>query len=287
MLGCTYNYTVQPPAELSCNPIGGPIYLQCVTAPDDTTFKWYYNNSLTVTVITSSGNGYIVGTIIGSLLLFTISNNTVGSYWCQGTAGNGQQLRNSSISYVHMNYNESLLCNIQYSNTSQRTGIECADIINTTDTTLSTTTQTSSTSTVDNNMLSTVDNNMLTTVDNNMLSTVYSSTIVTESYSSVTESYSTTSVTESSTMTSTSYITSTTPNPTPSTTTAPTVTDSLTLIIALSAVCALLIAIIACVIIIAIVILCMLTSKKRKANISSYKGELFLVCQSVYFGVAN
>ena len=248
MLGCTYNYTIQPPAELSCK---GPIFLYCATTPDDTTFKWYYNNSLTVTVITSSGNGY---TIIGSLLLFTISNNTVGSYWCQGTAGNGQQLRNSSISYVQ--YNESLSC---YNSYSQRTVIECADIINTTDTIPSTITQSITTS-------STI------TVDNGMdLSTVYSST----------------SAMESSTMTSTSYITSTTPNPTPSTTTAPTVTDSLTLIIALSAVCALLIAIIACVIIIAIVILCMLTSKQRKANISSYKGELFLMCQSVYFGVAN
>ena len=249
MLGCTYNYTIQPPAELSCNPIGGPIYLQCATTPDDTTFEWYYNNSLTVTVITSSGNGYIVIRDFGSWLRFTISNNTVGSYWCQGTAdnGNGQQLRNSSISYVH--YNESLLCTSQYSHASQRTVIECADILNTTDTILSTTTQTSSTS----------------TVDNSMRSIIYSSTSVT-----------------ASTMTSTSYITSTTPNPTPSTTTAPTVTDSLTLIIALSAVCALLIAIIACVIIIAIVILCMLTSKQRKANISSYKGELFLMCILVW-----
>ena len=275
MLGCTYNYTIQPPAELICDPIGGPIYLQCATAPHDTTFKWYYNNSLTVTVITSSGNGYTVIRNFGSRLRFTISNNTVGSYWCQGTAdnGNGQQLRNSSISYVH--YNESLLCTSQYSDTSQRTVIECADILNTTDTILSTTTQSITTSSA-------------STVDNDMHSTIYSSTSVTESYSttSVTESYSTTSVTEFSIMTSTSYITSTTPNPTPSTTTAPTVTDSLTLIIALSAVCALL-AIIACVIIIAIVILCMLTSKQRKANISSYKGELFLVCQSVYFGVAN
>ena len=259
MLGCTYNYTIQPPAELSCNPIGGPIYLLCDTDPDDATFKWYYNNSLTVTVITSSGNGYSVDSTYGSQLRFTISNNTVGSYWCQGTAdnGKGQQLRNSSISDVHMNYNESSLCTSTYSGTSQRTVIECADIINTTDTILSTTTQSITTSST-------------STVDNDMLSTIYSST----------------TVTESSTMTSTSYITSTTPNPTPLTTTAPTVTDSLTLIIALSAVCALL-AIIACVIIIAIVILCMLTSKQRKANISSYKGELFLVCQSVYFGVAN
>ena len=109
--------------------------LFCSTSPSGS-FNWYHTldpaqAGISGDLIINDGNPYTLDSIFGSnsLLTFTVSNNTIGFYWCVITSYTPIPLRPSTITPICMNYNNSLSeCPQSFSlNDQHRTISECAD----------------------------------------------------------------------------------------------------------------------------------------------------------------
>lgn len=92
---CLYNYTIQPPTSYPCNPHTGLyIELPCVIDSDSTyTTDWYYTTDPTLAgraginlTLGGVSDAYMLITPVHSMqpqLLFIVSSETVGYYWCK------------------------------------------------------------------------------------------------------------------------------------------------------------------------------------------------------------
>ena len=130
-----FNFTFQPPQVLNCNPTGQVVGLYCSTSPSGS-FNWYHTldpaqAGISGGLIVSDGNPYTLDSTLGpnSLLSFTVSNDTIGFYWCVISRSTPIPLRPSTITPVCMNYNNSLSdCPQSFPLINQHRSIsECAD----------------------------------------------------------------------------------------------------------------------------------------------------------------
>ena len=88
--------------------------LYCFTSPSGS-FNWYHTLNpvqagISGDLIVGDGNPYTLHSILGSnsLLSFTVSNDTIGFYWCVIASYTPIPLRSSTITPICMNYNNSL-----------------------------------------------------------------------------------------------------------------------------------------------------------------------------------
>ena len=117
---CAVNYTAQPPTEFDCNPTGQRILLRCVVTPLNTSVSWYHTSDpikagLQGDELMDDVDGYSVmdnsfGAGRREDLGFTISNLTIGFYWCGITGGD---YRSSTITPISTQFNSTLpMCDI-------------------------------------------------------------------------------------------------------------------------------------------------------------------------------
>ena len=149
-LGCPggVRYTVQPPTELNCNPLGIFLQLFCLVDQDNghSNVTWYWSRcvhdaGINGTAIepgdTSDAYGVLqrppaspFSNITLSFVIFQATNATLGYYWCEiDSAEYSFPLRSSVITPVLQPTNASLpACVISYliGNHNSRSGPECA-----------------------------------------------------------------------------------------------------------------------------------------------------------------
>ena len=115
--GCKYNWTIQPPTDLKCNPLYTNITLSCGVEPminDQTSITWFWieiDINCTETMIQDSEN-YTIQTNGSNLssLSFLVTPNRMGYYWCQvNSTTESNTTVNSSISNI-LNVSNSYPC---------------------------------------------------------------------------------------------------------------------------------------------------------------------------------
>ena len=100
--GCKYNWTIQPPTDLNCNPLYTNITLSCGVEPmisNQTFITWFWiDKNCTEAMIQPSENYTIQPNDSNSSLSFFVTPNRMGYYWCQVQVDNTTV--NSSISSI-------------------------------------------------------------------------------------------------------------------------------------------------------------------------------------------
>ena len=135
-LDCTYQYGIQPPSMLGCDPLGTNITLQCAILPaaDTVTFYWTQNiceagvSGTAILPGDTSGN-YQVDASLGPsfrVISFTVSESTLGYYWCEISTAVNAPLRPSTITPICQPMSNLKKCNGLYI-LHHRTRPECAE----------------------------------------------------------------------------------------------------------------------------------------------------------------
>ena len=142
---CSYNYTNQPPTSYPCNPYGVRIQLPCTLNPDAAEtygIDWYHTTdpasaaSYTGTMLDISGeysgfDGFHSNTL---QLSFTVSNKTVGFYWCKVRASDARPSTIASICDADFYDNTSDVCELDdlrytYSHRGAECGVEGSPVV--------------------------------------------------------------------------------------------------------------------------------------------------------------
>ena len=136
-IDCTYKYGIQPPTMLDCDPLGTNITLQCAIQPaeDTVTFYWTRNvseagvNGTAILPGDTSDNYQVTTYIINNRQIsFTVSESTLGYYWCEISNAVNVSLRPSTITPVCPPMSSSQRCDQSQilSDLHHRT-LECAE----------------------------------------------------------------------------------------------------------------------------------------------------------------
>ena len=105
-------YTVQPPTELKCNPVGTFLFLRCATVRGNVTWYWsqcVHDADVNGTAILPGDNSdaYVVSNFseTTAVISFLVTNSTLGYYWCEIS---NSSLRPSIVTPVFYPTNASL-----------------------------------------------------------------------------------------------------------------------------------------------------------------------------------
>ena len=105
-----YRFTTQPPSQLNCDPVERFISLQCVSGSISDCVTWYWSQSVcdagingTAILPGDTSDAYEVSTL-GSAsnrqISFTVTQSTLGYYWCEISNALNVSLRSSTITPV-------------------------------------------------------------------------------------------------------------------------------------------------------------------------------------------
>ena len=137
-IDCTYRYDTLPPTMLDCDPLGTVITLECATDYGNVTFYWTQDVSEagvsgTAILPGDTSHNYQVDTLHfpGIIYLnFSVSESTLGYYWCEISNAVNVSLRPSTITPVcpHMNCSQENKCDEQHLSDLHHIGTnECAE----------------------------------------------------------------------------------------------------------------------------------------------------------------
>ena len=104
-----YMFIIQPPTELNCNPVRRSLSLQCATLSTSDNVTWYWTQKIceagvngTAILPGDTSDNYQVTTYIinNRQISFTVSESTLGYYWCEISNAVNVSLRPSTITPV-------------------------------------------------------------------------------------------------------------------------------------------------------------------------------------------
>lgn len=129
-----YNFTLQPPQILNCNPTGTliTVTLYCFTSPRGS-YDWYHTTDPVQAgksgkLIVNSNTYTVSNSNVVSTLNFKVSSDTVGFYWCIITSNTLVPTRSSTVTTICLNYNNSLpTCDLTNLYNQHHDVPECAD----------------------------------------------------------------------------------------------------------------------------------------------------------------
>ena len=124
---------------LDCDPLGTSILLECATASSSDIVNWYWTQNVSEAGVSGtailSGNtssNYQVTTVVSKnnrQIRFTVSESTLGYYWCEISNAVNVSLRPSTITPVcpPMSCSQHKKCNRIHVHTVYHNGDECAE----------------------------------------------------------------------------------------------------------------------------------------------------------------
>ena len=133
-----YRFTLQPPTELNCNPVGRILILQCATVSTSDNVTWYWTQNVceagvngTAILPGDNRDSYAVTSFATNnrQISFRVSeSSTLGYYWCEISNAMNVSLRPSTITPVLQPTNMSLVpCTNALVLLSHNTNPECAE----------------------------------------------------------------------------------------------------------------------------------------------------------------
>ena len=115
---------IQPPTMLDCDSLGTNITLQCAIRPVANTVTFYWTQNVSEAGVSGTAilpgdtsDNYQVDTSLGTsirYLSFTVSESTLGYYWCEISNAVNVSLRPSTIIPVCPPINSSQMCDQQH-----------------------------------------------------------------------------------------------------------------------------------------------------------------------------